>query len=981
VTVDPFGTGELRRRVLDAWRASPARFRADANVEADLGFVGYRDRVIVELAQNGADAARRAGVSGVLRLELDGNVLTATNSGAPLDAAGVESIAVARASAKRGTDASGRFGVGFAAVLAVSDEPSITSDLGAARWSRADALAAAAALPELRTELDLNSDRVALLRLPFPADPDGEVHGGTRVRLPLRDAEAVAAVRDALQAVDPTLLLSFESLERVEVHLDGATRVLRRDAAVSTAGTADGIPGAVVIHDGQIATRWMVMRSSGPVPETLQLDPAAEWRVETWEVTWAIPVDEDGRPTGVPPSVPRVVRAPTASDDPLTLDAVLIASYPLEVTRRRVTDGALADLVTARAAEVFAEAVAALPSDAALLRLVPTGFPDGAVDAALRAGIVDRLRDTAWLPVAGHPEDRQRAPQAIVLADPLGDVLGEAVPALLPSGWSGPALNVLGVQHPPLAEVIESLGAVRHPPQWWRSLYAALDEAVPPGADRDELGALPVPLGDESMVTGPRGLVVPGDRMPSTDLTALGIRTVHPAASHPLLLSLGAVDGVAGTLLELPGVRAAVEASYDAEDPQPVADAVLSLLSMSGASTADLPWLAELALPADDGDWRPAGELLLPDGQMAEVVAADSGFGTLASEWAERWGTDVLVAAGVVDGPTLVHDDDAVGPTHDLDDETAWWATLPPDAAVPGFVAVRDLEQVDAAHLDRLLGALAAPPLRAAVVEPAVVTTADARMRVPTYTAWWLSGRPLINGDRPGCFRLATSDPDLSGLFDVAPDLLDEEFLRAIGVLERLDDADPDDVLARLADPDREVSRSQLRRIDGWLADQRVTAPRRVRAIHDGRPAVVDADRATVVDAPDLVPLLGSWDSVPVTESRAVALATGLGVPLASNLGGYPVVTTGRVVDDAVVHDILQVADVDGVAREVAWRFVDGTLHVDARRMAYGLGRGRAWRDGEWALRHRRSDEIADLAVAGALEAEDDLDEPTVELR
>jgi len=30
---DPFGTAELRRRVLDAWAASPARFREDANAE------------------------------------------------------------------------------------------------------------------------------------------------------------------------------------------------------------------------------------------------------------------------------------------------------------------------------------------------------------------------------------------------------------------------------------------------------------------------------------------------------------------------------------------------------------------------------------------------------------------------------------------------------------------------------------------------------------------------------------------------------------------------------------------------------------------------------------------------------------------------------------------------------------------------------------------------------------------------------------
>jgi hypothetical protein len=45
--------------VLDAWAASPARFREDAEEDYALG--GYRDRGVVELAQNAADAAVRAG--------------------------------------------------------------------------------------------------------------------------------------------------------------------------------------------------------------------------------------------------------------------------------------------------------------------------------------------------------------------------------------------------------------------------------------------------------------------------------------------------------------------------------------------------------------------------------------------------------------------------------------------------------------------------------------------------------------------------------------------------------------------------------------------------------------------------------------------------------------------------------------------------------------------------------------------------------
>ena len=98
---DPFATAALRGRVLDAWAASPARFREDANAEEDYALGGYRDRVVVELAQNAADAAARAGVPGRLRLTLRDGTLVAANTGAPLDAAGVEALSTLRASSKR----------------------------------------------------------------------------------------------------------------------------------------------------------------------------------------------------------------------------------------------------------------------------------------------------------------------------------------------------------------------------------------------------------------------------------------------------------------------------------------------------------------------------------------------------------------------------------------------------------------------------------------------------------------------------------------------------------------------------------------------------------------------------------------------------------------------------------------------------------------------------------------------------------------
>src|SRR4051812_38729703 len=161
---DPFDTAAIRRRVRAAWADSPAGFREDANAEEDLVRGGYRDRLLVELAQNAADAAARAGVPGRLRLALTGDELRAANTGEPLDDDGVQALATLRASAKRDADGSvGRFGVGFAAVLAVCDEPAVLSTDRSVRFSAADTHAAVAAVPALPAELTRRGGAVPVL--------------------------------------------------------------------------------------------------------------------------------------------------------------------------------------------------------------------------------------------------------------------------------------------------------------------------------------------------------------------------------------------------------------------------------------------------------------------------------------------------------------------------------------------------------------------------------------------------------------------------------------------------------------------------------------------------------------------------------------------------------------------------------------------------------------------------------------------------
>jgi hypothetical protein len=427
---DPFGTDEVRRRVLAAWTDSPARFREDANAEEDLVRGGYRDRLLVELAQNAADAALRDGVPGQLRLELTGETLRAANTGAPLDAGGVQGLTTLRASAKRDEAGSvGRFGVGFAAVLAVSDEPAVVSSTGGVRFSAADTRAEVAAVPGLADELARRDGAVPVLRLAWPAGGAPPKGFATEVVLPLRPGvrDAVAA---ALEALPVELLLALPGLSEVEVVVDGAHRTLSRGLSAPR----------VRLTDGEVATVWQVAQRSGELPANLVADrPVEERDRRGWTVTWAVPLDDDGVPRPLPAG--QVVHAPTPSDEPLSLPARLIAPFPLGPDRRHVAPGPVTDALVAAAADTYAELLVDLPAEPALLTLVPrVGLAGAALDAALGGAVLDRLRRTAWLPVAGGEDDVRQAPDRAAALDDATDervaALAEVVPGLLPAGWS-----------------------------------------------------------------------------------------------------------------------------------------------------------------------------------------------------------------------------------------------------------------------------------------------------------------------------------------------------------------------------------------------------------------------------------------------------------------------------------------------------------------------------------------------------------------
>ena len=1044
---DRFDTAAIRSRVLDSWAAAPVRFREDANLEEDLVLGAYRDRVVIELAQNAADAATRAGRPGRVRLTLDtsaaeGVTLTVANTGSPLDAAGVVGLSTLRASSKRdewdpSTDPAaedvptaggpvGRFGVGFAAVLAVSDEPALLSRQGSVRFSTADARAAIADAavrnPELGIELHRREGRVPALRLPFPTEGQPPQGYDTAVILPLRDSAAEELVRRLLTGVDDALLLALPQLAEITVEIktgeaDGTTRTLT---------SRRGAEHEWVIDDGSRTTRWRLARAHGALdPLLLAGRPVEERARPYWSATWAVPIDEDCEPLR-PQTVP-VVHAPTPTDEPLGLPALLLASFPLDPTRRHVAVGGLTDFLVDQAATAYAQLLAQWPRRVpGLLRLVPGPIAEGALDAALRERISRLLPETPFLPAADGSRDPLRPQDATVIVpcdEELVTALVDVVPGLLPAGWERDpvALAALRVRRMELAELVETLAALRREPGWWGRLYAALDGVAgyDPGA-REALAALPVPLADGRTVRGAPGTLLPEgddsglDELRLDALRPLGLRIVHPAALGPgaygLLERLGARPAQPRSILADPAVHAAIAASRDDlpqadppafTHPRALAEAVLTLVRAVDPRPQERFGLDDLLLPDEQGTYTPARELLLPSSPLAQVVEPDA-FGRIDGEWAHRWGVETLRAVGVLDTFTLVRatdvlldPDGADSELFDLDGFEDWLENLrdllPPSArdtppVAPELTAVRDLDLVAPHRWSAALDLLVGPALRRAVTEPIRVLTGDGgTLRLPSYTSWWLSGRRVLDGRRP--IELATGGGLLTGLYDqIGRDAadsadsadrdekqlsdaqrLDSEFLIGLGVRTGLDEllaapGGPDELLDRLADPAREVDAPQLAALYDALAEvpqDRVNPPSSIRALIAGRPVVADAADVTVIDAPDLLPLLGDRPYLPASPGDAERLADLLDLSLVSELFAGRVTSEGEREDvpDVVLQLLPQAPDTYVEHEELVlddefetdWRVVDGEVHASTFD---GLARALAWAAGRWDRRH-----------------------------
>ena len=617
----------------------------------------------------------------------------------------------------------------------MTDEPAIGSTTTASvRWSRSATRDAVADTPSLADELLHRGGVVPALRLPFPATslevPDGY---DTVVVLPLRDHDAEALARQLLSSIDAALLLALPVLAEVTVEIDGVRRQLE----------ASWDADAVTLTDGGVPTRWLVASSAGLVEPDLFVDrPTEERGRPAWSVVWALADETSGQPP-----LDAVVHAPTPTDEPLDLPALLVATFPLDPSRRHVAPGELRDFMIERAADTYATIVCRAPDEVAP-GLVPRGLPAGELDALLRRAIVERLKETPFLPGDIRPSDAVTVdpPDAALL-----EVLTPVLPGLLPAAWSRDraALDVLGVRRLELSDVVDLLVELDREPAWWRQVYDACAGLAT--VDRDALGALPVPLADGRTVRGVRGAYLPTPGIDVEIGATLGLRIVHPDAAHPLLERLGAAPAMPRALLQDPAVQAAV-AGEGFGDPEATRDAVLALVEAADLAPGEHSWLGQLSLV----DGLTAADLVLADSSLRRCSARTHSRSSRTS-W-HSGGTDRRSwPRGVLDGFTVLRVADVVldpagidTDVIDLDDVERWvtdvngtvrdLGDVPPVLAE--LVAVRDLDLVRDDAQPQALALLASQPgwnRRSPAASPRSGATRSSRAR---------SGRPWPSSTR-----------------------------------------------------------------------------------------------------------------------------------------------------------------------------------------------------------------------------------------
>lgn len=280
------------RRTLSAYRKQPTLVTEHANLEIGTAGGGYADRQLVELIQNSADALAgpAAGERGRISIRLTDDCLYCADDGDEMDEDGARALMFSHLSPKRRESEIGRFGLGFKAVLGVSDAPEFYSRSGSFRFDRGRTA------DHIR-KIVPDEQSYPALRLAAPIDPraaakrdrilaEEMVWARNIVRLPLL-AGARVRLEEQMRSFPAPFLLFVEHVRRLSLsghrEEEVACEVVERDG------------GECVLRVDDREQKWIVFRRR----HRLSAEAVAEWSLirdrAAVPLTWAFPQDAKQR--------------------------------------------------------------------------------------------------------------------------------------------------------------------------------------------------------------------------------------------------------------------------------------------------------------------------------------------------------------------------------------------------------------------------------------------------------------------------------------------------------------------------------------------------------------------------------------------------------------------------------------------------------------------------------------------------------------
>lgn len=327
---------------LEAYRVNPPLLEEQANIELAAAEGGYGRRQLYELVQNGADALLDTG--GRIEVVLTDDAFYCANEGTPIDVPGVRAILLSNVSQKRG-DQIGRFGLGFKAVLEVSDSPEFYSRSGSFVWDFARAKEAVAGVVP---DYNVKRNPVPKLRLAWPSDPQAAFAedpiladlgkwATTIVKLPFSTGEVGWLAEDIARFPASFLLfcrhvrsLTLDNRSSVKVALEGNTPTkARRQISLYPLERPRGCLKLTEDDDESIWTVFSAVHK--PSAEALQ-DAGTMSKREQIPIHWGMPLA--GR------AGPGVLWAFFPTEYETTLSGIVNAPWKTNPDRKNLLEGA-----------------------------------------------------------------------------------------------------------------------------------------------------------------------------------------------------------------------------------------------------------------------------------------------------------------------------------------------------------------------------------------------------------------------------------------------------------------------------------------------------------------------------------------------------------------------------------------------------------------------------------------------------------------